>query len=191
MKKSLFCCVASTMMLMTIVSRGAQADGQINFFTFNSNTSFGQIFEPDNVSPLGPTFFGQIYGSTSSDAGAFFSIGMPVTFGGADGQQLGYVDGGAVSVPGVNPGTTFFYQVRAWDGSFESFDAAVVAGGVLGSSEVRSRVLGGNLEVEGDDPQSFNILNTSNFPSFALVPEPSTMVLGLLGGLGLLWRRRK
>jgi len=88
----------------------------------------------------------------------------------------------AVTVPGFDSGTTAPLLMRAWDSSFASYDAAVGANALNGQSPVAQIPLGG-----GQVPPT----NLIGLQGFTLVPEPSTIALGVIGGLALLLRRRK
>jgi hypothetical protein len=81
-------------------------------------------------------------------------------------------------------------QLRAWEASGGStYEAALAAGVRTGTGNVFSvGPLGGN-DPGGGPP--FTDPNLTGFQSFALVPEPSTIALGLLGAAALLLRRRK
>jgi hypothetical protein len=84
----------------------------------------------------------------------------------------------AVTVPGFAPGSTAPIVFRAWETGAASYDAAIVRG----ESEVANIVLGG-----GTLPPT----NLVGLKGFTMVPEPSTIALGVIGGLALLLRRRK
>jgi hypothetical protein len=93
-------------------------------------------------------------------------------------------------VPGFGEGTDVLVQVRAWSSGFANYAEALASGSpstLVGHSNIGMVKLGGpNVPTP----------TTSTFvQSFELtpVPEPSTVVLGLLGGVGamVLLRRRK
>ena len=97
--------------------------------------------------------------------------------------------GVGVEIPGAAAGSTVNLQVVAWDSGADyndggglSFADAVVKG----VSEPFEVALGG----AGSPPSLPGTL--ANMQSFGLVPEPSTLALGVLGGgLLLALRRRK
>jgi hypothetical protein len=89
-----------------------------------------------------------------------------------------------VSVPGIAPGTSGNFVVRAWQTSAGSFDAAKTAGTGFGESAPFAVTVGG-----GTLPPA----NLSTLQAFTVtvVPEPSVIALGVLGASALLLRRRK
>lgn len=172
--------------LLMVSASASAADGQINFFTFNGDTSRGQVFDTGGAPlPGGSTYLGQLYGSTSSNPNSFVSLDSPASVAGS-----GYFNDGTVLATGVSPGTSFFYQLRVWNsaagGSFEA--ASIAPNGIIGSSQVINVTLGGT-----EGANVFTVPQANGFLSFQLaaVPEPSTIALGVLGGLVLLFRRRK
>ena len=155
------------------------AQGQINFNNLNALTdpSYGFYFGNTPAGQLGGGMTAQLFlvnGSVLTPltpATAFF------TDPGAE-FLLQPVD---ITVPGVQPGTTANFLMEAWDSAFASYDAAVAANGLRGQSVVFSNKVGG-----GTLPPENTVI-----PGFALIPEPSTIALGLLGAGALLLRRRK
>lgn len=86
---------------------------------------------------------------------------------------------------GVNFGAGATLQVRAWDGAkYASFDAALAA-----NDFGRSEPFNYSAPVQGElNPNAYLM---DNLRAFAIVPEPSTIALGLLGVAGLLALRRR
>jgi hypothetical protein len=123
------------------------------------------------------------------------------TFRTGTGAGLTIAGSPTVMIPGVPAGSTARLQVRAWDnlgGTVTTWDqalansrAGVSAAGV--SAIFTSRALGG---IDPDDgaivlpPTALFGMESFNL---TMVPEPSTIALGILGGLGtlVLIRRRK
>lgn len=102
----------------------------------------------------------------------------------------GQYSGGTITLsnPETAAAEVVLVQVRAWSNQYASYEAAFNARAWVGHSDVLSVSLGG-----GAIPApSIAALGISGFTT-SLVPEPSTVVLGLLGGLGamLLLRRRQ
>jgi hypothetical protein len=104
----------------------------------------------------------------------------------------------APSVYGINPGSeplqVVFMQIRGWDAAFgNDWAAAQNAGALFGQTDVRQVTLGPTAGpgtviwqgATGTNPNRFN-------PLVLIVPEPSTIALGVLGlGSLLLFRRRQ
>jgi hypothetical protein len=162
-----------------LVAVGALAQGQFNFG--NRVTVAGidaKVFKPDGVTPLdGANYWAQAYVGTSLDSLA--PVGSPVNF--RTGAAAGYISSTIVTVPGKPGGTTVWVEMRAWEAGVNSYEAAVAGGKLFGKS----------------DPIQLTLAEAPNTPpdmvglkSFSLVPEPSTMALGLLGAAALLLRRR-
>jgi hypothetical protein len=91
-----------------------------------------------------------------------------------------------VTVAGVAGGSTVTFEVQVWSTAAGSYLAASTNPLYkYGTSGSFAGALGGAGNPAG--PPS----NLDNLPSFTLVPEPSTIALGVIGGLALLLRRRK
>jgi hypothetical protein len=100
----------------------------------------------------------------------------------------GVFAGGTVTIDGYASGANLLFQVRAWSVGFNSYAEAFNAPGTqVGASNTGALALGG-----GSNP-SPSVGNFMTSFEIAPVPEPSTVVLGLLGGFGALvaLRRRK
>ena len=102
------------------------------------------------------------------------------------------------ALPGYAAGTFPFFQLRAWNntGGKTSYNAALVANQAGTYSPVFQLIPGGGLNGLGNPNSSPPVPAPPLFgmPSgwFAfLLPEPSTVVLGVLGSVALLLRRRK
>lgn len=94
--------------------------------------------------------------------------------------------GNARTLEGIGSGQTATLVVRVWNSAaFNSFAEAVRGGGIHGQSEAFNYT----VPAPGS-PVNQTYLN--DFKGFTLVPEPSTIALGILGlGSLLLFRRRK
>ena len=88
-------------------------------------------------------------------------------------------------ITGILPGQSATVRMRAWETPAGSYEAAVLRGE---SNDVVIPQLGGT-PAGGGAPIPTPSLN--GLQAFALVPEPSTMALGILGAAALLFRRRK
>jgi hypothetical protein len=91
-----------------------------------------------------------------------------------------------------NPGDTVTLQVRAWSGAFATYEAAVLGGDattLYGKSTKWEQVVGGGT----NPPQPITGAGRlTPFTVTTVIPEPSSIALGLLGlGAIALFRRRK
>lgn len=96
-----------------------------------------------------------------------------------------YVNGVDVTVPGVEPGNAATLRMVAYQTAAGSFEAARNSTSfAFGQSNDITVTLGG-----GTLPPA-NLVGLQGFSMF-VVPEPSTIALGILGAAALLFRRRK
>jgi len=92
--------------------------------------------------------------------------------------------GNTRTLDGVLAGTVATLQVRVWDTTKYTSFAQAFAAGEYG----RSVSFNWSAPNPGDPPNA-NYMN--NLAAFALVPEPSTIALGILGAASLLALRRR
>ena len=171
----------STVVLLSVSATSSLAQ-QVNFTTYEFNDlSQHVIFQTDGITrAVGPNIVAQI--AIGPTGGTLAPVGSPVALQLSQAFFEGFVVGGAVVV--TQPfGSTVDYQIKAWDiTTGDTYDQATLRG----ISEVAMVTL-----ATGVSDQNIPDLNT--FASFNLeaVPEPSTVALGVIGGLALLMRRRK
>jgi len=135
----------------------------------------------------GANFLAQLYyGTTATSLTPITDLASPFRTG----AGAGYWNAGADStriLAGIPAGSPAFLQVRAWDSTFgATYDVAKAAGGLWGDSNVFQVLATGG----GGTPAASPAFMTG-MQSFTLVPEPSTIALGILGAVALLFRRRK
>lgn len=169
------------------------AQGTVNFETSILGTS-AQIRDSDGTLASGFAYQAQLYAAdgTTATQDQLRKVGIAVPF--RAGGNAGYVAVGSTNLLGqtVNKvvtvtevqGGPVSLQVRAWAGTFASYEDAVAAGGRTGFSNIL------RLTATGFPPATPP--NLTGLQGFQLVPEPSTIALGVLGlGSLLLFRRRK
>lgn len=181
---------ACAAMVLTSVSM-LHAQGTVSFnnrvlntdgVTFRVNAP---VFNTDGVTALsGATYLAALYAGPVG--GALAQVGAAVPF--RTGTRVGYVDITSPdrTVATVAPGTAGSFQVRAWLASAgTTYETALVAGGPTGFSNTFSVTTGG-----AGSPASLPA-DLVGLQSFSLVPEPSVIALGLIGGCALLLRRKQ
>jgi hypothetical protein len=148
----------------------AQAQGTVNFANLAGA----------NIQPIM-----DVGGTATLDAGW---AQLELADGTALGTPVAMIAGGLFFGPaidtGVAAGTAVDLVVRAWDGG----DGSAPAGNI-GVSDVFSVTTGGVGDPPG--PPADIVFAGGGMQSFALVPEPTTLALALLGGIALMFRRRK
>jgi hypothetical protein len=167
-----------------LVAVGALAQGQFTFGNKNALTTppiNARVFMPDGTTGLdGTAYLTQAYVKASGDPDSSYApVGTAVNF--RTGANAGYI------VPVVVT-TTFAgdaeinVQMRAWEAAKGAdYPTAVAAGGLYGfSNPVTLKV----TLAPAPPPDMVGLA------SFSLVPEPSTLALGVLGAAALLLRRR-
>lgn len=138
--------------------------------------------------PGGTAYQAQLWARPAGSTTAYAQIGASVGFLNpvpAAGLEAGYWIPAVRAIPGVPAGSQAEIVARAWrvsDGS--TWDAARQAGRGYGESNPLNVTL-------TTAPATPALL--IGLQGFSLVPEPSTIALGILGGLGTLFlvRRRK
>jgi hypothetical protein len=176
--------------MSALLSLSAWAQGTVNFN--NSNAAIGAggapVFDVDGTTALAGTgFVAQLY--AGPDANSLAPIGATLTF--RTGAGAGFLNttgqDTARIIPTVAPGAQAVIQVRAWDASYASYEAAAAAGGKAGASANLTVTTGG----AGQPPSlPANLVGLQSF-SLSVVPEPGTLALVALGACALFLRRRK
>jgi hypothetical protein len=163
-----------------IVTVASYAQGTVNF---NNRVSALGINAPVTLASTGagpgPSYSAGLYYNGALVPGSVTTFRDPAT----NPELAKYITGLSVAIPGTTPGQqNVTVQMRAWLTSEGSWEAATQKGS---STDLVIATLGG-----GTDPTVNNNLPAS-FTGFTIVPEPSTLALGILGAAGLLLRRRK
>jgi hypothetical protein len=103
----------------------------------------------------------------------------------------GYWAPQTVTIPGHYAGETLNFVVRAWPTAYGSYEGAIAGVAGWGQSAVFSAVLGGASQDPNIPPAiPANLLNLKSF-FVAIIPEPSTITIGLLGAAALVMFRRR
>jgi len=179
MKKLL--AVLAVLAVVSVSSKAFAADGTINLTNYDSNNP---IFF-NNTSTRLPIAgsFAQMLGGPAGGTLVVLANGTAVsTFTLA---EPGFFDGGFGVVPGVAESGSGSFKIRAWR-TAATFDTATEKG----ESAVYSNAVGTNPSLPNLPAPAANT-GAPSFTVTGVVPEPSTVLLGLLGASALLFRRRK
>jgi len=167
MKKTL---VAIAALLMTAATYG---QGTVNFANRLSGVFDAPVVQLGN-STLG---IGEILGTKAQlllvNGTSLTPIGTAIAFRGTTGALAKYFDGGAIEIPGTAAGGTATLKVRITGPGVAQTDSASF-----------SQPLGG-----GTLPPE-NMAAMVGFP-VQVVPEPTTIALGMLGAAALVAARRR
>lgn len=164
-----------------LAAAATYAQGTVNFTTRVVPDLVVQVTDPAGNPLDGAAYSAQLYGGPQGTAEAELqALGSPTTF--RTGAGAGFVTpAGAVAVPGVPEGGTATLQLRAWDnanGTITSWETASIRGE---SNLFDAGPLGGVLQTPP------NLVGLQPFQ----IPEPSTIVLSVLGVAALAFARRR
>lgn len=182
----------STFLALTAVlaTGSAFAQGTVNFSTRATAAGVdAKVFYAEQpggaATAVGSAYMGQLYFAPAGGAMAPVDAATPFR----DGNFLGYITKGAVTVAGVPGGTSGTLELRAWKGALgATYEAALAAGG--GNDVGKSLPINITLGGAGNPPSTPpNLVGLQSFT--VVVPEPSIAALGLLGAGLLLIRRKK
>jgi hypothetical protein len=210
-----------TLLTMALVAAAASAFAQGGIAWGNNPSGFrAHIFGPDpgdsTLSKTGQTAAGIPAGSTTYAGALLTGTSFSFTFwaGSASttsnnlqllasttfrtGTAAGLVNGGTVTVPGVNAGDTAHFQIRVWNnqGGTITTWAAAEAAWLTGLTTAGVSPVVTSAALGGTDTNGNPVVNPvdSGWTSFNIygVPEPTTFALLGLGAAGLMiFRRRK
>ena len=173
--------------------------GSVNFS--NSGGTDAQKVYVDSLTgalvPAGTEYTVALYYANDgvTDEDLFVQVGSTGNFVGTPGTPSGVFDAGARFMPIVPAGGFAMFQVRAWSTSGGSTWDEAFAQASQGDPSIK---LGKSnvFRVDTADPtlgESPASILTGTFQGFAVVPEPSSFALGVLGGaiMCLAWRRTR
>ena len=174
--------IAIVVLAALAITSASYAQGTFNFSNgaagVNAPVKMGDLAGP-NV-PLGNGYWVQAFaGTVGTAAGSLTAVATPIRFT----LSAGYFFGGPTAVAGITGGTTVALQIRAWDATLGTTAPALGTAG-SGASNLINVAL-----VSSPTPEN----NLVGLQSFAItpVPEPSTIMLGIVGVGILALRRRK
>jgi hypothetical protein len=168
-----------------LATAGALAQGTVNFA--NTPTTLITSLSTGLGVPTGSMTVGLYYGVVGTTDPTIMTLLKTTGIA----PVLGRYTGGTVTTPATTAGgAAAVFEVRAWSGAYASYEAAVAAGNsIVGRSGLVNVAVTGNPA--GVPPTAPAGLGAPAFTVANVVPEPSTIALGLLGLGALLIRRRK
>ena len=177
---------------LTAVLVSVSSFGQGSVF-FNNRTSTGDapVSRPDGTG-AGAGVTAQLF-LVSGTAGSetFTPLTPATTFRDTSAAARFFVNAVDVIVPTIPAGSPATFRVRAYETAAGTWDAANAPGSAFlrgESGDVTVAQLGGITPTGGIVPTP----DLAGLTAFTLVvPEPSTIALGILGAAALLYRRRK
>jgi hypothetical protein len=174
---------------LAVMAMSAYSHGNVNFANViiagTSRPVDAPVTAENGTTRLvGTSYMSQLWARPAGSSAAYTAVGAGTSFLTAAGFE-GYWIPATRAIPGVAAGEQAQVIARAWrvsDGA--TWDAAQQAGRGYGQSAP--------ITITLTAPPATPALMTG-LQGFSLVPEPSTIALGILGGLGtlVLVRRRK
>lgn len=169
--KKLIIAVAALM-----VTAAAYGQGLVSFQNRVSGVVDARVLMPDGTG-AGAGITAQLWGGPAgTTVDKLVALSPSTTFRTSSAAAMGYVNAVDVSVPGVAAGAQATLVMRAFNG------ADYASSALRGQSNPITVALGGGVLTPA---------NLVGMTGFTLVPEPSTIALGVLGAAVLLFRRRK
>jgi len=168
-----------------LVSVSTFAQGTVNFQNFVPNVVNAPVWAPGGTDTTGAGSVNAMAQLFRVEGSVYTPLGQASAFRAATaGNPIlnAYVVGNNVMDTGLAAGSSVTLVLRAWVGA--NYDDAVIKGQSPNSVTV---TLGG---VTDPTQPAATPPTLAGLQGFELVPEPSTIALGLLGAAALLYRRR-
>jgi hypothetical protein len=195
--------LATAMVAVTVV--GAWAQGTVNFanyFTVSTPQILAITYDVDGVTRLNNAYAADLfYGAPGSDPSTWQSAGVVSVY--RTGTAAGRLTPQEVALPGVPGGSVIEVQLRAWRLSDGASWQAALASASPSKPSVLSPVTAPSVVVRTGNPNAVppgvpaDLIDINTGLALAghslvqVVPEPSTILLGLAGLGGLLYLRRR
>ena len=172
------------------------AQGVVNLNNYDSNMGIFKVTSGvTNAAPIG-TFVEVLGGANAGTMTAMTSTGGAPTNrftvidqSNPNAANGGFFDGGSGVASGVPGGTSGSFQVRAWQGATTFALAQSTIGAFWGTSTIFTQNAG--TYTPPSPPPNVPLNIPARIYMTATVPEPSTIILSLLGVGALLLRRKR
>lgn len=175
--------------ILAIAHAAVAADARVNPSNF-SGTLNQPIFMADGTTALDTSFKVDVFGGTGNTKGSLtFLKTLSIQITGLFFENNGEL----TSVTGVAESGLAHFYVRAYNGtSFDDVTTTLSGEGDLFSTRLSSNDLPArSFKAEFDETTGTGFTSFNVGDSMAAVPEPTTVALGVIGGIGMLFRRRR
>lgn len=169
-----------TFAAVVVTMASAFAQGQVTFSNFSTAEGVNSkaVFAGTTTGVTSPSYTAQLL---RVNGGVETPVGAPVNFR-PQAAAAGYTVPAVFTIDGVAAGAQASFRMVVLSGS--TFSEAAI----MGRSSVSTVTLGGGTVTP---PSLIGLTDISGVQNIQVVPEPSTIALGILGAAALLLRRRK
>jgi hypothetical protein len=169
------------------------AQGLVSFSTTGGRVSFATIADGESAYAVGDFLGDDFIGAVMLDGK---EIGRDKFALSGKGAATGRMSGDTLAIDGLTPGATYTFTLEAFNAAYEAADKSMLyAGGPDGLYFGKSAAFDYKTGVAGSvDPNDIAApMNVPNFgvDAYSVIPEPTTIALGVLGLSSLLLFRRR
>jgi hypothetical protein len=168
------------------------AQGLVKFSTGGGRVSFATVAEGETAYKVGDFIGSDFIGVVMLDGK---EVGRS-KFADASGKPTGRMVGEALAVDGLASGADYTFTLEAFNAAYEAADKSLlIPGGPDGIYFGKSAAFDYKTGVAGsvDPNDAAKAMNVPNFgvDAYSVIPEPTTIALGVLGLSSLLLFRRR
>lgn len=168
------------------------AQGLVNFTTTGGRVSYATVADGSAISKgdfIGDDFIGAVMYDGKE-------IGRDKFVTSAKGIASGRMAGGTLAIDGLTAGATYSFTLEAFNAAYEAADKSLlIPGGPDGLYFGKSAAYDYKAGVAGslNPDNAAQLMNVANFgvDAYSVIPEPTTIALGVLGLSSLLLFRRR
>jgi len=168
------------------------AQGLVKFSTTGGRVSFATIADGETAYKVGDFLGSDFIGAVMLDGK---EIGR-AKFVETSGKPTGRISGDVLAIDGLAAGGTYTFTLEAFNAAYEAADKSLLIPGgpdglYFGKSAAYDYKAGVAGSLNPDD--AAQLMNVANFgvDAYSVIPEPTTIALGVLGLSSLLLFRRR